>query len=435
MSPRFRSLISRCLAGGLLGGLIVCVPTSTFGDVIRLKNGGEVRGLISKTSAPQDSAIVIRTVGGAEVTIDRQEIDFISTRSPLVEEYYSRARRIPDTVESHWELAAWCLQRQMPTQRREELERIVELDPNHDDARKSLGHIRHRGEWMAKDEAMARQGYVKYKGRFVTEHEFDLLEKTAAERSAEADWHPKVRRWVNMLTDRDPIRRSEGELALRSIADPDAVSGLNQFLASHENPLGRKMFVDIVSRMPGKKPVRRLVDRILLDSEPAVRDAALAGIATDQAEEAVRYLLPGLKHKDNAVVRRAAVGVGKFGDQRTVPNLIAALISSHRVRVQVPSANAMGFANTPNGVRQFNPNNGYGGSSPSQIEGLALTGQLPYGAVVLREPNEIIHTTTVSVDVRNEEVLVALRKITGKDFGYDQRGWQRWHAANDDTRG
>ena len=426
--------IRRTVLGGLFGGLLAAHPLSATGDVIRLKNGGELRGLVSKTSAPQDPTVLIRSTSGTEITVDRSEIEFISTRSPLIEEYHTRARRIPNTVEAHWELAAWCLQRQMQTQRREELERIVEIDPNHVDARKSLGHVRYQGEWMSKDDSMARQGYVKYKGRYVTEHEFDLLEKTASERAAEADWHPKVRRWVNMLTDRDPLRRTEGEQALRGITDPDAVSGLNQFLASHKNPHGRKMFVDIVSRIPGKKPVRRLVDRILLDPEQVVREAALAGIAPDQSEEAVRYLLPGLKNKDNAVIRRAAVGIGKFGDRRTVPNLIAALISSHRITVQVPSSNALGFANTPGGVAQVNPNN-YNGLYPSQIEGMALTGQMPYGAIVIPEPNEIIHTANVNVDVRNEEVLLALRKITGKDFGYDQRAWQRWHAVNDDSRG
>lgn len=434
MPTRVRRTTRHFLWGGLLTGLALLAPSSSRGDVIRLKNGGEVRGLISKATTPQDPVVLIRTVAGAEVQVARADIDFISTRSPLVEEYHTRARRTPDTVEGHWQLAGWCLQRQMQTQRREQLEAILDLDPNHEEARKSLGHIRHHGEWMTRDDAMARQGYVKYKGRYVTQHEYDLLEKTAAERAAEAEWHPKVRRWVNMLTDRDAIRRQEGEQALRSITDPDAVSGLNQFLASHDNPLGRRMFVDIVSRMPGKKPVRRLVERVLYDNDQNVRQAALAGIAHEHAEEAVRYLLPALKEKNNAVVRRAAVGVGKFGDQRVVPNLIAALITSHRVKVQVPSNNALGFANTGNGIAQVNPN-GYGGTMPTDIEMMARAGQFPYGAIVIPEPNQIIHTANINVDVRNEEVLLALQKITGKDFGYDQRDWQRWYAANDDPRG
>ncbi len=434
MAPRLRTTLRHLAGGGLFAGLLLLAPSLSPADVIRLKNGGEIRGLVSKTTTPKDPVVLIHTVAGAQVEVDRADIEFISTRPPLVEEYHSRARRIPHTIEAHWELAGWCLQRQMQTQRREQLEMILDLDPNYEEAHKSLGHVRHHGEWMTKDDAMARQGYVRYKGRYVTQHEHDLLEKTATERAAEADWHPKVRRWVNMLTDRDPLRRSEGERALRAITDPDAVSGLNQYLASHENPLGRRMFVDIVSKMPGKKPVRRLVDRILHDSDASVRQAALAGIAADQSEEAVRYLLPALKHKDNVVIRRAGIGVGKFGDERVIPNLIAALITSHRVRVQVPNKNAMGFANTGQGIVPVDPNS-LNGIVPPDVAIAARTGQLPYAPIILPEPNEIIHTVNISVDVRNEEVLLALQKITGKDFGYDQRDWQRWYAVNDGRRG
>jgi hypothetical protein len=429
IARRMRYVLSAALIGAPL-----LAPELLSADVIRLKNGGEVRGLISKTSQPSDLTLLIRTTSGAELLLERSEIDFVSTRSPLIEEYYTKARRMPDTVEAHWDLAGWCLHHQMQTQRREQLELITELDPNHEEAHKSLGHIRHNGEWMSRDEAMARQGYVKHKGKYVTQIEYDLLEKTAVERSAEAEWHPKVRRWVAMLTDRDAIRRTDGEESLRKIRDPNAVTALNQFLASHENPLGRRMFVEIVSQIDGKKPVRRLVDRVLNDSDAAVRQAALAGIRQEHAEEAVRYLLPGLKEKDNAIIRRAAVGLQKFGDDRVVPNLIAALISTHRVKVQVPNQQALGFANNQGtGVQQIDPRL-IGTVLPTEIEGMALTGQLPYGAVVLPDPNQIIRVATLNVDVRNEEVLTALQRITGKDFGFDQRNWQRWHAATSGGR-
>ena len=35
-------------------------------------------------------------------------------------------------------------------------------------------------------------------------------------------------------------------------------------------------------------------------------------------------------------------------------------------------------------------------------------------------------TVTIKGDVKNAEVLAALKKITGQDFGYNKRAWEVW---------
>ena len=60
------------------------------------------------------------------------------------------------------------------------------------------------------------------------------------------------------------------------------------------------------------------------------------------------------------------------------------------------------------------------------------TGQLPQGAIVLdssTSPNAPKKMVLVKVDHWNQDVLATLQKITKRDFGYDERTWHLWWAA------
>jgi hypothetical protein len=126
------------------------------------------------------------------------------------------------------------------------------------------------------------------------------------------------------------------------------------------------------------------------------------------------------------VVQRAAIVMGKFGDERVIPDLIDALITTHRYKIQVPdTSNNIGFGVASNGVPTMLPS-GNTAMIPSDIEMLNRLGQLPYGYTVNDPGPTRMRTVTVKSDIRNTQVLVALKQITQQDYGYDQRDWQRW---------
>ena len=161
----------------------------------------------------------------------------------------------------------------------------------------------------------------------------------------------------------------------------------------------------------------------------AIFQLALGTIDEDQRIEVVKYCLPGLKDKTNDVVQRAAIVVGKFGDERVIPDLIDALITTHRYKVRVPdTSNDYSVGITSNGTpTMLTP--GSNGMLPSDVEMLNRLGQLPYGYTINNNQPKRMRTVTVKADFRNKEVLGALKHLTQKDFGYDQRDWQRWWAV------
>ncbi len=413
----------------ILMSLCLLWRTEARADLVRLQNGGELRGsLVKGSDKTSDPELTIVSFTGATITVPRTEVDSVQLRSAPVEEYVTRSREIPHTVEAHQQLADWCSSRQLKAQRIEQLELLLELEPDNEVIHRSLGHIRQDGEWMSREETMAKQGYVLHKGKYITQLEMELLEQTGAERAAEQVWYPKVKQWTGWLGGRDARRIAEGLQNLHAIQDPDAVAALWNYLGQQQNPEYRQLFVQVAGQLKGPKPVRRLSQGLLAEGNEPIFRMALATIDDDQQVEVVKYCLPGLKDKSNDVVQRAAIVVGQFGDERVIPDLIDALITTHRYKVQVPdTSNDVGFGVASNGVPTMLPS-GNSTMLPSDIEMLNRLGQLPFGYTVNDTRPKRTRTVSVKSDVRNTQVLAALQKLTQQNFGYDQRDWQRWWA-------
>jgi hypothetical protein len=415
-------------------GLPLCLmlmQVAAIADVVRLKNGGELRGSLHKGSnaASQQASVTIDSLSGATVSIPRTEIESIQVRSPVMEEYISRSREIPHTAEAHMQLADWCATKQLRAQREEQLELLLELQPENEQIHRALGHVQYEGEWMSRDDAMTKQGYVKHKGKWITLLEMELLGKTEAERAAEQVWYPKVKQWAMWIGGRDARRVHEGLTQLRSIQDPDAVAALWNYLGQNPNADYRRLFVEVAGQVKGIKPVRRLSQCLLYEGNQAIFELALGTIDEDQKTEVIKFCLPGLKDASNDVVQRAAIVVGQFGDERVIPDLIDALITSHRYKVQVPdTSNQYTVGITPSGTPTMLAPGAYG-YVPPEIDILNRLGQLPFGYEVHSTMPRRMRTVTVKADIHNSKVLGALKHLTQKDFGYDQREWQQWWAV------
>src|SRR5690606_27556133 len=158
------------------------------------------------------------------------------------------------------------------------------------------------------------------------------------------------------------------------------------------------------------------VKQLLHDVDVEVRRAALAAISEPQYDAALPYLVQGLRHSKNDVVRRAAAALEQIGDHRAVPELMKALITTHRYRVAVPDT-ASTYSFSHDGA--FGPG---GTPLPPAIAAGMRAGALPYGVSVVDLSRPVrTRMVTVSVNQENPEVLSALQAITGERFGFDER--------------
>lgn len=424
--------------------LALCLPTGAWADVVRLSSGAELRGKVVTsdkrgTATPADrqaasSTVEVDTASGVRIAVAAESVDFVTRRSASVEEYEVRQRHAANTIEAQWELANWCREHHLDEQHAAHCQQVLQLDPQHEPAHRALGHAWKDGGWVDLEVYMAERGYVKHKGRWLTEQEFDLLEKTQAELDREQAWYPKIRLWVNWTTGNHRARAEKGLGELRSITDIDATPAILRVMGRHPTRDVRLLAVQTLGKIPGEKSAAALAQFVVSDIDAMIHTQALEGIAPDQFLHVQPIFLQKLRSADNADVNRAASGLSRVGSEAAIAPLIHSLITAHRYNVRVPGTGAPSHS--------FGTNGSFGvplGSLPPQIEAGLLAGQYPNGVVVLNSPDQSQNLTSrwivVQQEHQNPQVLAALRQLTGEDFGYDERTWQLWWSAQQHAGG
>ena len=424
----------RSMRQGYLVLSLVCFltfPELAVADLVKLVNGGELRGKIV-ASSDSKKKIRLETMTGATVVVERSKVQFVTPRSLAIEEYETRSRSLEDKAEAHWDLAEWCRQRGLTKQRETHLRRVTELAPDNEKAQSILGRVWHQGGWIDRDELMASQGYVKYKNKYITPQELEVIENTAGELEKERSWFQKIRLWHGWLDGQHENRRVQAMTGLNSVDDPHAAPAVMKFLAADSRTEIRELAVSILVKISGAKSIYGLVKLALFDDAPQIRSAALNGIGSEHYERAQKTLITALKNDSNTIVCRAATALGQIGDKEAIKPLIEALVTVHQYQV------AMDLPN--NQTYSFNSDGSFSSNTPAVPPGVMAavrSGQLlpPVFAAPTDAPAPPKKTVTIRIEHFNAETLAALGKLTQQNFGYDKRTWQLWWAAEKNTSG
>ena len=405
--------------------LFVFVATADA-DLVKLNNGGELRGKIVQNGNSKQ-ALRLETLTGAVVVVDVDQTQFVTIRSAAVEEYETRARRLGvdnDSWEAHWELSEWCRQRGLSAQRQIHLRRVTELSPDFEKAQTGLGRVWHDGSWVDRDELMISKGYVKYKNKYITPQELEIIEKTSDELQRDKTWIQRVRVWRAWLDGPSEDKARQAVAELKAVGDPHAAPAVIKFLATDSRVNVRELAISVLVKIGGPKAAIGLVNLALFDESIDIRAAALDGIGREQYVAAQNAFIQALRNESNFVVCRAGYALGKIGDKKAVGPLIDALVTAHNYQVtsDIPSSPVYSFSADGN-FAQNTP------SLPPHIEAAVRTGQLLPPVYVQSENQVPRKVVSVRVEHRNAEVLAALESLTDKDFGYDKRTWSLWWAA------
>lgn len=408
-----------------LGLAVLC--SHVRGDFVTLRSGGEIRGelLGDAKNKGRSETVTIRTLSGATVIVGRSDVDSVVHRRALLEEYETLRRLAPDTVDSQWVLAEWCRQKSLSKEREVHLRQVIALDPDHTPAHRGLGHIRDKktGAWASQDELMTARGYVKYKGRYLLPQELEMIQQEARVSEAEKAWFKKVRMWHGWLDSERPERQAEASKEFQAIHDPEAVPALARSFKDVPDQARRLMYVEILGRIGGDKPISPLVLQSLWDESRIVREAAIAGLRFRDVAKALPYYLRALRNGVNLVVNRAADALAQLGADSSIPQLIDALVTRHVYTEMVPDV-APGISTNGNMVPANQP------ILPPSIEALLATGQLPYGVRIEAPASAVrMKEITYEKDEENQSVLAALTAMTGEDFGFDEPVWRRWYNS------
>jgi len=392
-----------CRAGvacALLGGVLTAAPAAQArADIFMLQGAGEVRGeLVNRDESPRKT-YVIKTASGGQVTLAADQVKQVKPQSAAEMKYDQYRAICPDTVDGHWKLAEWCQKNRLLRQREAQLERIIELDPDHEAARHGLGYSQIGGRWVTQEQQMLENGYVRSAfapGKWVLPQEEELLARRDKSTKARLAWNGKLKRYSEWLgTDKS----AQAVANIKAINDPYAVGALVKTLQTDRRPDARLLYVAALARIGSPDAMNQLVAVSVLDADEEIRLAALDEVAAHDYKPAVARYIAALKDKNNLVVNLAAVGLGKMKDPSAIGPLIDALVTTHTYRFEQGSP---GQTTTAFGT---GPNSGGFSMGGSKVQ-------------IVKRQHE------------NRAVLQALVDLTGgTSFNYDVKVWKNWYVA------
>jgi hypothetical protein len=365
-------------------------------DVLLLKTGGRVEGEVLNPDQEPRTDYVLKLRNGGQLTLDAQQVAQVIASSPNEQLYLELLKRMPATAEGNWKMAEWCARKSLPAQRTFHLEEVVLLDPEHERARRALGHVRLDGQWGEPDELMRQRGFVKYKGRWRLPQDVELIINREEANRAEKEWVGKTKTWRSWIGKR---RDAEARRNFEGLEDRRAAPAIVTLLERENNLDLQEMFIEILGRLHTSPALRALIDLSLQSNREETRQLCLDQLVEHGRETAMLAYIVQLKNSDHGTVRRAGLALQRVADRSAIEALIDALVTTHRFKVM------------DGGAGQLNATQGTSSDGTSGVSGFGVSGG----------------PRTIERQFRNREVLDALIPLVdGANFQYDENSWKAW---------
>jgi len=194
----------------------------------------------------------------------------------------------------------------------------------------------------------------------------------------------------------------EALTALASADSETAQAYLQEIAVGDGSTPHRRRAVNALKAYSGDKPTGRLMAHLALDEVPVIRARAATALATLEERKAVWLLVERLITED---VRMVGGEVWSGTMQLDIRTQMAGM-PTFRQSTVTAAVPGMGIATATIDLPEVN------------IVDIATTiAMTQHGDPIPRYQR---------VRTEHPEVLAALKKLTGKDFGYNQAAWQKW---------
>jgi hypothetical protein len=467
----------RAIAAVVIATLVSASPTHA--DKIVLRGGGQIKGKIIPGDPKRPTRVFVLTERGkTPLTFEKTLIAEVIPETGPLDGYLSRREKASATdAKAQYDLGVYCEENKLTDLALMHYEAALKADDKFAPAHEKLRHVLHGDRWLTGDEIKEAQGLVKYKGKWVTVGVRDQQEKQVATTAEQASWVRRLRLLRDALLSGIDDRRREADAQLMSINEPIAIKPLIKVFGS-DPPAVRSMLARFLGAIDGPEASAALVSRFLYEDESEVRLSFVDELLRRADAEVTKRLVIGLRSDEPDIVNRAAWALAKLNAVKTVPMLVNVLVQTKTVIEAIDSgqAGAMGGSSVspnPGGL----PPPGLG-RTPGHMGGstAGLNGMVQYptyaaagpGGVAALVPQVGSYSTGAALDgsgsaglsgagsgmissssglsngggvpslgsgrmpsmvfytFRNGEVLGALIKMTGQDFGYDVDAWKRW---------
>ncbi len=322
------------------------------------------------------------------------------TQDSRLAAYRLARERQPDTVEGNLELARWCAGKKMREQQRAHLLRVVELAPNHAEARRALGHRLIDGRWRSEAElAQTRERLIR--------EQADL-----------ANWRPRIEALRDKLTHDNRRLRDAAREDLGAISDPAAATAIEVVLAPYSEELA-KLALAALHGM--KSPAASVsIMRIALNSPwQSVRDDAAEKLSVRDKHHYVPYLLAGLAAPVRSQAALFATPTGQ-------------VFYRHVFFREGHEQNALGTVDTDYPLTPLHVGTRQEQEAARQV---MFAARLDDAASKARAREIAVARQNAVIGASNERLIALLKKVSGeKERNSADSWWAWWDSYNEVSR-
>jgi pretoxin HINT domain-containing protein len=200
--------------------------------------------------------------------------DLAEAKTALAAYRLARERQ-PATVEAQLQLANWCARRKLMAQERAHLTKVLELDPDHAEARQRLGFESIDGIWYSPQDVYEAQA------------------RSAALAQSLAQWSVALEHIRVGLLRPEGARRENAKARLLEITDPRAIPAMETVLADGGDEVSLAL-IEAWGKMSDPEAAAAIARRAVLSESDSVRMAAALQLKSRPEEYYVPLLLSGL---------------------------------------------------------------------------------------------------------------------------------------------
>lgn len=393
---------------------VIALAADDFPDRIMLRSGAELFvKILADEKVGNRNFITYVDQGGSALRIDRKLVAGVIRSDEDMRAYHDIVQRMPATVEGNWEMIQWCKDQprgrtKFEHQIRFHLENIIAIEPEEKKARKLLGYEEYApGQWMLKELRYQRYGYIRHDNSWAPSLILDIDQRSENVDLKEGEFRKRFKQWQRDLR-KGKYSAFELQQQLVSFMTPADVPFVYEEFAKEEPAADiRRLFIEAFGSVPCPASAGSLVWFAVKDPVPEHRERAITLLQQPQFDRkfALDRLGAFLTSKLVDSVRNAALGIRELVreqpdslDRDGLLKLTRALVTTHTM----PRAGAIESGRIETSFRNDGSTSFTSGGGPQ----------------------------TVTLPVRHDDSLDALRQATGQDFGFNELRWQQWIVEN-----
>lgn len=376
---------------------------------------------ITDCKVVEDGEYLKISKGGITRNVHRSEVKKWTKKPTLDEMFQEKKGQLrADDLAGTVTLAKWCATVGLPPRAKEMWARVLELDADHAEARAALGYRKVADRWLTEDEEMTARGLVKFRGRWVSPEERDLVLAVEEQKELDKKYLAAIRGHLQKTGHADEAKRAEAEEALAKLDDR---SKPRVYLASiaDDSKHTRLFVVKELARLAKElketgaetewKAVKALARRCIWDEADAVRDAAMTSLMTLSHKDTAVALMAFLGEESRLARLRTEGRLEHFVDLRPVPQLVE-LLEGNVATIRFLEENQ-------DKIRRF-------------IAGRAVTSDgrvIPIPKNFRFIPSESDREIKERCEEEKQACVRALKSLTGQNHGVDPAAWRAWYES------